>query len=80
MVGKAERKSEQENPRGVFLLFWKLIPHGNHLYTVVNTYGGRKHDHYGQYLSFDTLSRGRSRLTVEGDADLWEIYGNHQKR
>ena len=60
--------------------FWKLIPHGNHLYTVVNTYGGGKYDHYGQYLSFDTLSRGRSRLTVEGDADLWEIYGNHQKR
>ena len=60
--------------------FWKLIPHGNHLYTVVNTYGGRKYDYYGQYLSFDTLSGDRSRLTVEGDADLWEIYGVHQKR
>ena len=60
--------------------FWKLIPHGNHLYTVVNTYGGRKYDYYGQYLSFDKLSGDRSRLTVEGDADLWEIYGVHQKR
>ena len=60
--------------------FWKLIPHGNHLYTVVNTYGGRKYDYYGQYLSFDILHGGASRLTVEGDADLWEIYGNHQKR
>ena len=62
--------------------FWKLIPHGNHLYTVVNTYGGRKYDYYGQYLSFDTLSgdRIKSRLTVEGDAVLWEIYGNKQKR
>ena len=60
--------------------FWKLIPHGNHLYTVVNTYGGRKYDYYGQYLSFDTLSGDRSRLTVEGDADLWEIYGVNQKR
>lgn len=60
--------------------FWKLIPHGNHLYTVVNTYGGRKYDYYGQYMSFDILSGDRSRLTVESDADLWEIYGNHQKR
>ena len=60
--------------------FWKLIPHGNHLYTVVNTFGGRKYDYYGQYLSFDTLSGDRSRLTVETDADLWEIYGHHQKR
>ena len=60
--------------------FWKLIPHGNHLYTVVNTFGGSKYDYYGQYMSFDTLSGDRSRLTVETDADLWEIYGNHQKR
>ena len=60
--------------------FWKLIPHGNHLYTVVNTFGGRKYDYYGQYLSFDILSGDRSRLTVEREAVLWEIYGDEQKR
>ena len=60
--------------------FWKLIPHGNHLYTVVNTFGGRKYDYYGQYLSFDILSGDRSRLTVEREPVLWEIYGDEQKR
>ena len=57
--------------------FWKLIPHGNHLYTVVNTYGGRKYANYGKYLSFD---RSSGCLTVKDDADLWEIYGVNRKR
>ena len=57
--------------------FWKLIPHGNYLYTVVNTYRGPEYDYYGQYLSFD---RSSGCLTVNEDADLWEIYGVDQKR
>ena len=57
--------------------FWKLIPHGNHLYTVVNTYGGRKYANYGKYLSFN---RSSGCLTVTDEADLWEIYGVDRKR
>ena len=57
--------------------FWKLIPHGNHLYTVVNTYKDPKYPNYGEYLSFD---RSSGCLTVNEDADLWEIYGVDQKR
>ena len=57
--------------------FWKLIPHGNYLYTVVNTYRGPNYAYYGQYLSID---RSSGCLTVKDDADLWEIYGVHQKR
>lgn len=60
--------------------FWKLIPHGHNLYTIVNTYGRPKHDYYGQYLSFDIHSDHYSQATVATDANLWEITGNNQKR
>ena len=60
--------------------FWKLIPHGNSLYTVVNTYGGPKHEFYGQYLSFDILHGYDSRMAVKSKAVLWEIVGDRQKR
>ena len=60
--------------------FWKLIPHGNSLYTVVNTYGGPKHEFYGQYLSFDILHGYISRMAVKSEAVLWEIVGDRQKR
>ena len=57
--------------------FWRLIPHGNYLYTVVNTYRGPEYDYYDQFLSFD---RSSGCLTVKDEADLWEIYGVDQKR
>ena len=60
--------------------FWKLIPHGNSLYTVVNTYGGPKHEFYGQYLSFDILHGYDSRMAVKSKAVLWEIVGDRRKR
>ena len=60
--------------------FWKLIPHGNSLYTVVNTYGGPRHEFYGQYLSFDILHGYGSRMAVKNKAVLWEIVGDWQKR
>ena len=60
--------------------FWKLIPHGHNLYTIVNTYGGPRHDHYGQYLSFDIQNDPYNQATVESDANLWEITGNNQRR
>ena len=57
--------------------FWRLIPHGNDLYTVVNTYRGPEYAYYDQFLSFD---RSSGCLTVKDDADLWEINGVYQKR
>ena len=60
--------------------FWKLIPHGQDLYTIVNTYGGPRHDYYGQYLPFDIHNGHYSQTTVETDANLWEITGNNQRR
>ena len=60
--------------------FWKLVPHANHLFTIVNTYDCPSNEFCGQYLSFDILSGDSSRATVETDADLWEIMGNDQKR
>ena len=57
--------------------FWRLIPHGNYLYTVVNTYSGPEYAYYDQFLSFD---RSSGCLTVKDEADLWEIYGVDQKR
>ena len=57
--------------------FWRLIPHGNYLYTVVNTYSGPEYAYYDQFLSFD---RSSGCLTVKDEADLWEIYGVYQKR
>ena len=41
--------------------FWKLIPHKNDLYTIVNTYKCPKDEFCGQYMSFDILSG----MTVE---------------
>ena len=59
--------------------FWKLIPHGNHLFTIVNTYKCPTYDLCGRYFSYDLLSGGGSRLTVDTEAVLWEIYGFNQK-
>ena len=58
--------------------FWKLIPHKNDLYTIVNTYKCPKDEFCGQYMSFDILSGDDSRMTVETDADLWEIEITHR--
>ena len=49
---------------------WKLIPHGNNLYTV--EIGG------GKYLSLDPESKGK--VVTSAKADLWEIDGVHKKR
>ena len=49
---------------------WKLIPHGNNLYTV--EIGD------GKYLSLDPKSEGKVVTTAK--ADLWEIDGAHKKR
>ena len=59
---------------------WKLIPHGNNLYTVQNIYKCPKYGYCEQYLSFDILSGEDSRLTLKTYADLWEICGVRQKR
>ena len=49
---------------------WKLIPHGNNLYTV--EIGD------GKYLSLDPESEGK--VVTSAKADLWEIDGAHKKR
>ena len=49
---------------------WKLIPHGNNLYTV--EIGD------GKYLSLDPESKGK--VVTSAKADLWEIDGVHKKR
>lgn len=61
---------------------WKLVPHGNNLYTVVNKEDCFTSARYcGKYLSFDTYRGGflylktYSMLTLEPDAALWEIDG-----
>lgn len=61
---------------------WKLVPHGNNLYTVVNKEDCSTSARYcGKYLSFDTYRGGflwlkaKSKLTLKPDAVLWEIDG-----
>ena len=59
--------------------FYKLIPHGNSLYTIQNNYGCPSNKHCGQYVSFD-IHKGKARLVVEAnDPVLWQIYGSNQK-
>jgi hypothetical protein len=62
--------------------FWKLIPHGNHLFTVQNTYNCRgKDSQCGKYMNIDeTGGDWNNRATLEKYPDIWEIYGVHQKR
>ncbi len=61
--------------------FWKLIPHGNHLFTVQNRYKCPGHNHCGQYLNTDTTgSNMKNRATIEQYPDIWEIAGTQQKR
>lgn len=62
--------------------YWKLVPHGNNLYTVVSKQDCSTDTRYcGKYLSFDTYRGGflylktYSMLTLERDAVLWEIDG-----
>ena len=60
--------------------FYKLIPHGNHLYTIQNNFKCPSYRYCGQYMSFDIVN-GKARATIEDDdPTLWEIYGHQQKR
>ncbi len=60
--------------------FFKLIPHGNHLFTIQNNYGCPSNRYCGQYVSFN-IDKGKARATIEAnDPVFWEIYGVQQKR
>jgi hypothetical protein len=60
--------------------FYKLIPHGKHLYTIQNNYGCPSNRYCGQYVSF-SLFNGKARASIEDDdPTFWEIYGHQQKR
>ena len=67
---------------GGYTCRWKLVPHGNDLYTIVaNDWRCRhKRGNCGQYLSHDTIDSHKMRMTVESDADFWEITGDKYKR
>ena len=61
--------------------FWKIIPHGNWLYSIVNRYNCPKDRNCGALLSFDDIGNGKARVTIDHeDPVLWEIVGTHQKR
>jgi hypothetical protein len=60
--------------------FYKLIPHGKHLFTIQNNYDCPSNRYCGQYVSFNIID-GKARATIEdGDPTFWEIYGHQQKR
>ena len=55
--------------------FWKLVPHGNDLFTIVNTHNCPDSEYCGQYLSFDIISGHRNRVVVKSQMIFWEIKG-----
>ena len=55
--------------------FWKLVPHGNDLFTIVNTHNCPDSEYCGQYLSFDIISGQRNRVVVKRQMIFWEIKG-----
>jgi hypothetical protein len=60
--------------------FYKLIPHGKHLFTIQNNYDCPSNRYCGQYVSFNIID-GKARATIEDDdPTFWEIYGHQQKR
>ena len=60
--------------------FWKLVPHGKHLFSIINTAHCPNNKYCGQYMSFGIISGQRNRAIVKHQVILWEIYGVHQKR
>ena len=61
--------------------FWKVIPHGNWLYSIVNRRGCPEDQNCGALLSFDGIEDGKARVTIDHeDPVLWEITGTDQKR
>jgi len=61
--------------------YWKLVPHGRHIYSIVNKKGcARKDARCGWQLSWDRVgSKGYVNIDKE-DPQLWEINGNKWKR
>ena len=61
--------------------FWKVVPHGNWLYSIVNRRNCPEDYYCGALLSFDGIGDGKARVTIDHeDPVLWEIVGTHQKR
>ena len=53
---------------------WKVLPHGNNLFTiVVNDWRCSSKRYPCQYVSHDLVGSHSLRMTVEPDADFWEI-------
>ena len=61
--------------------FWKVVPHGKSLFTIVNKKNYLADKYGGALLSWDRLEDGKARVTIEHqDPVLWEISGSQQKR
>ena len=61
--------------------YWKIVPHGKDLYSIVNT-NRCPHDEYcGALLSYDEPEKGETRVTIDlEDPVLWKITGTNVKR
>ena len=61
--------------------FWKVVPHGNWLFSIVNRKNCPDDRYCGALLSFDGLGDGKARVTIDHeDPVLWLIGGTQQKR
>ncbi|CAB4016298.1 Hypothetical predicted protein [Paramuricea clavata] len=65
---------------GGITCIWKVVPHGNNLYTIAVTSGCPKGPRCGHYMSHDLIGSNKMRVTVEPDADFWEITGDKLKQ
>lgn len=62
--------------------FWKLVPHGWNLYSIVNKYKCKEgYAWCGSMLSWDGASSSKQYVTIDHkDPVLWEINGYHFRR
>ena len=59
--------------------YWKLVPHGNHMFSIVNMKGGdRKDARCGWMLSWDRVDSKAYVNIDKEDPNLWEINGNDE--
>ena len=63
---------------GALTCRWKVLPHGNNLYTIAtDIWPCIKYPARCRYVSHDLVGGSSLRMTVESDADFWEITDNN---
>lgn len=61
--------------------YWKVVPHGNNLFSIVNKKGcDNNADHCGSILSFDVDGDNAWVNLESSDGLMWEIHGTEWKR